>query len=241
MANPKILLADESRFFTELELRFLKQTPAEITVARACSEVLDLSRKMMPALIYLAYSLADQDGATCCRTLKGDPDLARIPVVLIGDGTREAEMTKCKAAGADGLLTKPIERRSFLALGRQFLATVERREPRLPCRTPAFFSLLGKNGYGNTVDLSAGGVFIEYSGVVTPEARIQLNFTLPGRPSQIVGVSGRVAWINNGPELQRADMPPGFGVEFLDLSVDSAHQIEVFLKNLMGHASQGLG
>ncbi len=229
MSKPKILLADEARLFTELGKQFLKQTAAEIVVARSSTEVLELSRAAQPALIYLAFSLAGDDGAACCRALKADRALGSIPVVLIGDGSRERELAICRDAGADGLLTKPIERRSFLDLGRRFLPSIERRELRIPCRTSVFFSLQGQNGYGTLVDLSAGGLFIQYSRPVQVESRVQLNFVIPGRTSDVVGACGRVAWTNESLQPKRSDLPAGFGVEFLDLPAESARVIQAFL------------
>jgi len=54
-----------------------------VMVPRAI-EALQLAAESRPALILIDLELPDLDGVTACEILKGDPETARIPVVVIG-------------------------------------------------------------------------------------------------------------------------------------------------------------
>jgi putative two-component system response regulator len=64
-------------------------------------------RRQRPALILLNAELPDLDGATLCRALKGDPDTAAIPLVLLATG-EHASRKAAAFLGADGCLSKPV-------------------------------------------------------------------------------------------------------------------------------------
>ncbi len=230
ISNPKILLADDSRFFLEIEKQFLKQTSGNIRTASNGAEVLDRVRESPPDLIYMALKMPVMDGAACCRHLKADATLKSIPVILLCEEHHDSALQICRQAGCDAVLCKPIERRSFLEAGRNFLTSIDRRETRIPCRTSIFFTIENRNLYGHTVDLSKGGIYVEFQREVRVDERLQLHFVLPGSNNEVVGALGRVAWTNPGTAAMRDDLPAGFGVEFLELTEEADALIEKFIQ-----------
>jgi len=71
------------------------------------------ARVLRPAAITLDVLLPDVDGWTVLAALKGEPDLAEIPVVIV---TIVDEQRRGVALGAAGYLTKPIDRERLIAL-----------------------------------------------------------------------------------------------------------------------------
>jgi CheY-like chemotaxis protein len=238
MSNPLILLVDQSKFFLEIQKGFLKNTEARILCAGSSREALDCLRRQPADLVYLALELAGEDGAHCCRAIKTDPELQQIPVVMLYDAGAPGDRERCLQAACDGVLSRPLERRSFLDEGRKFLFKVERREPRVPCQALVVFRYNGESSYGTSQDLSPGGIFISTSVRARLGDRVSLSLVLPGRGDQLIEVSGRIAWLNPGPITQSRDFPQGFGVEFLDFGPGCASLLHRYLQQVGGAAAQ---
>ena len=75
------------------------------------------ARELKPAAITLDIILPDVDGWTVIAALKGDPELAGIPVVIV---SIVDEARRGIALGALGYLTKPIERDKLLGVLERF-------------------------------------------------------------------------------------------------------------------------
>ncbi len=218
MTTPLILLVDTSKFFLEIQKGFLKNTDARVLSAHSTAEALDCLRRQRADLVYLALDLGDEDGARCCREIKGDAGLKGTPVVMVYDAGAPADRTRCLQAGCDGALSRPLERRKFLDEGRKYLFKVERREYRVPCEVLVVFRHNGESSYGSSRDLSQGGVFIATPRRPQLGDRVHLSLVLPDGNDHLVEAIGRVAWLNPGPQSQSRHFPPGFGVEFLEFS-----------------------
>lgn len=230
MATPLILLVDQSRFFLEIQKGFLKNTDARIVCACSSREALETLRRQRADLVYLALELTGEDGAHCCQEIKKDPALGQIPVVMLYDAGAPAEKERCLKAGCDGVLSRPLERRSYLDEGRKFLFRVERREPRVPCQALVVFRHSGESSYGICHDLSPGGIFVASSRRVQIGDRVQLSLVLPAGPDQVLEVLGRVAWLNPGPIQQSENLPHGFGVEFLEFAAGCSALLTSYLR-----------
>jgi CheY-like chemotaxis protein len=90
-------------------------TDEGFAVETAASGISGLSRarELRPAAIVLDILMPDIDGWTVLAALKGEPELADIPVVIV---TIVDEQRSGIALGATGYLTKPIDREQLLAI-----------------------------------------------------------------------------------------------------------------------------
>ena len=61
-----------------------------------------------PALILLDFSLPGMDGEEVLRRLRTDPDLGRIPVIVLTAHAMTGDRERFLAMGFDGYVTKPI-------------------------------------------------------------------------------------------------------------------------------------
>jgi CheY-like chemotaxis protein len=223
MVTPKILLVDDTKLFLKLEKEYLKQTSALVLTAENGLEALEIARNERPDLIFMDLNMPEMDGAACCAVIKADPALRSIPVILVTTAGKSESVEQCKNAGCDGFLTKPIERKTFLELGRKFLARIDRRERRVRIDLKVLFRINDmENLYGTCIDLSAGGLFIVYSGEVRDEDRVEVSMLVSGLSTDLVEAWGRVSWVNSGAFRKKPVLPEGFGVQFLSVPEESA-------------------
>jgi DNA-binding NarL/FixJ family response regulator len=214
--NLRILLADDSRFFRTIERQFLKKYPIEILEADSCELALALIRKDRPALVYLAYSLAQVHGADCCRAIKSDPLTSTVPVVVICDQGEPQQPETALRNGCDAYLVKPLDRHRFLQVGRRFVAGIREH------RQPIFFNVAmiagGKEYHGKSLDISGGGMFIETREDFAVGTQVGLSFSLPDPVCMPVSCDAEIAWVNCKPNPRKPQYPLGIGLRFVSLS-----------------------
>ena len=230
MATPKILLVDDTKLFIKLEMEYLKQSSVVVLTAGNGRQALEIARRDRPDLIFMDLNMPEMDGAQCCAALKADPELRSIPVVLVTTAGMDESIMQCRAAGCDGFLTKPIDRTAFLDMGRKFLATINRRERRVPTSLKVLFRIDDReNSFGTCMDISSRGLYIAWSGDVMVEDKIEVSMLVAGSSADLVEGWGRVAWINDGAARKKQKLPEGFGVELLSVPEESAALIRKFL------------
>jgi len=226
----KVLLADDVELFLELEKTFLQREDIELIVAHDGQEALETARRGRPDLILLDLYMPRLDGPEVCRAIKGDADLRATPVLMVTSGGREDERRNCQEAGCDGIITKPINRHAFLAAVRGHLQIVERGAHRVPARMLVRCDMGGGQILtASTVNLSTGGFFIETSNTLAQGEELIASFVLPER-SEELRCRARVAWVNVPGRLIKPLLPPGIGVQFLDLSDSGRAEILAFVK-----------
>jgi uncharacterized protein (TIGR02266 family) len=230
MPTPKILLVDDTKLFLELEKSFLKHSPVRVLTAVNGMEALEITRDERPDLIYMDLHMPQMDGALCCAVLKGDPALRSIPVIMVTSAGKEEDVRLCREAGCDDYLTKPVSRRDFLEKGRKFLDRIDRREVRIPCRTPVKFKAHNVHFSGVSADISSGGIFVATDFDIEPKTTVELAFELPETGCVLQGIKGQVAWLNSGKNVLKSSMPSGFGVEFTNLPKEAAETINSFVE-----------
>lgn len=232
MATPKILLVDDTKLFLKLEQEYLKQSAVIVLTAGNGQEALEIIRSNRPDLIFMDVNMPVMDGVTCCTAIKGDPALCSIPVVLVTTEGRDESVERFKRTGCDGYLTKPINRKVFLDLGRKFLPGIDRRENRVPCNIKTLFRINDReNMYGTCIDLCSRGMYIAFGGVVEVEDKVEVSMLVSGNSDDFVEAWGRVSWINSGVSRKKQKLPEGFGVEFLSITEEATGLVRRFLEH----------
>ena len=64
--------------------------------------------KFLPDLVVLDYMLPDINGNVVCRTIRDNPDLAHIKILIISGMVKQAEVDTLMQAGADDFIKKPF-------------------------------------------------------------------------------------------------------------------------------------
>ena len=81
-------------------------------------EGLRLARELHPAAITLDVMMPDLDGWTVLAAIKGDPELADIPVILV---SIVDEKNRGYALGATDYMVKPVDRERLVRRAAQHL------------------------------------------------------------------------------------------------------------------------
>ena len=82
-SKAKILLVDDDRDFVEATAMVLESKPYEVVVAYDGDDGLAKARKEKPDLIILDIIMPVKDGFRAAEQLKKDPDLKKIPVIML--------------------------------------------------------------------------------------------------------------------------------------------------------------
>jgi hypothetical protein len=105
--EPLILVVDDDATARELVERHLQRAGFAVVTARGGQEGLRLVRELRPAAVTLDIMMPDLDGWTVLAAIKGDPELASIPVVLM---SMVDHKHRGYALGAADYLVKPVDR-----------------------------------------------------------------------------------------------------------------------------------
>jgi len=79
----KILIVDDDKDFVESTRTILESKPYEVVVAYEGEEGLKKAREEKPDLILLDVIMPVKDGFTAAKQLKKDPQLGKIPVLML--------------------------------------------------------------------------------------------------------------------------------------------------------------
>ena len=121
----RILLVEDSGNDVELTLVALAESHLanEVIVVRDGEEALDyLYRRGIfklrmgghPVVVLLDLKLPKVDGLEVLAKIKSDPELKRIPVVMVTSSREEQDVIKSYDLGANAYIVKPVDFREFV-------------------------------------------------------------------------------------------------------------------------------
>ncbi|HEU0120773.1 MAG TPA: response regulator [Bryobacteraceae bacterium] len=104
--KPTVLVIDDDTAIHGLVRRLFEKHPVEVAVARNGEEGIRMARLLNPRVITLDVVMEGADGWEILRRLKGDPQLARIPVILLSILDTHGDP---RGFLADEVFTKPVD------------------------------------------------------------------------------------------------------------------------------------
>ena len=118
----RILVVEDSPTQAQHLLRLLGEEGAwQVSHAADGIAALAEARRRCPDLVISDIAMPGMDGFTLCRTLKDDPDLAAIPVLLLTRLSTLQDIVRGLEAGADAFVRKPYDATELLARVRRLL------------------------------------------------------------------------------------------------------------------------
>jgi len=115
----KILLVDDDVDFVEATKIVLESKPYEVSVAYEGEEGLRKAREEKPDLIILDIIMPVKDGFTAAEEFKKDPELEKIPIIMLTSYSEKGGETSIAASRgltleAEDYIDKPIDPHGLL-------------------------------------------------------------------------------------------------------------------------------
>ena len=111
----KILVVDDERDLVELIAMNLQRNGYEPLTAYDGAAGLDMARRQKPDLAILDLMMPGLSGRDVTVALKGDPDTAGIPILMLTAKSEETDIIVGLSMGADDYVTKPFSMKVLMA------------------------------------------------------------------------------------------------------------------------------
>ncbi len=115
MKTSKIVVVDDDPDVLELIRYNLEKERAQVQTFTNAREALSAMREQRPDLVLSDWTMDDLDGLDLCRLLKRDPELSKIPFVMLTGRQEEIDVVTALELGADEYLFKPIRVRELMS------------------------------------------------------------------------------------------------------------------------------
>ena len=115
MANELILIVEDNEKNRKLVRDILSFKGYRLLESETAEEGIRLARENKPALILMDFHLPGMNGIEAFKVLRADPATSSIPVIAVTASAMTEDRQKIMAAGFEGLQTKPINVKEFLA------------------------------------------------------------------------------------------------------------------------------
>lgn len=126
--NKRIFIIDDDPDMVKTAMYLLKGEGYGVEAFDNPVDGLKQIRREPPDLLLLDLNLPELDGFEVCRTLKADPKLHDLPILMISVKSDEADVVAGLELGAEDYINKPFRKRELLARVR----TVFRRRAKEP-------------------------------------------------------------------------------------------------------------
>ncbi|MEK6743896.1 MAG: response regulator [Nitrospirota bacterium] len=115
MDQKKILIADDNENIRDALTYLLEDEGYELRLASDGADTLRKVRERKPDILFLDIMMPEINGYDVCRTIKNDPDLKSIYVIMLTAKGQVAEQERGKEVGADEYIVKPFSPMEILA------------------------------------------------------------------------------------------------------------------------------
>jgi two-component system chemotaxis response regulator CheY len=116
-----VLVVDDSPTIRGFARLLLRSLDVNVVEAEDGSKGLAAARASAPALVLADVNMPVMDGLAMTRELRKDPALKKVPVLLLTGEKSEDLQKKGREAGANELLTKPLQAAELQAAVRRWL------------------------------------------------------------------------------------------------------------------------
>jgi len=114
MQRRRILVVDDDARLLHVLSMYLAIEGYEVQTAADGLEALACIAASRPDLVILDVMMPGLDGMEACRRIKDDPVTCHVPVILFTALSRDDDVERGRAAGADRFINKPF---SLIGLG----------------------------------------------------------------------------------------------------------------------------
>ncbi|MBF0100315.1 MAG: response regulator [Desulfobacterales bacterium] len=115
MDAKKILVIEDDALNMKLVKSILSLNAFNVFEANDAVKGIELAKKIFPDVILMDIQLPGMDGLTATKLIASNPELKNIPVIALTSYAMNGDKKKAIEAGCKGYITKPINRKIFMA------------------------------------------------------------------------------------------------------------------------------
>ncbi|RDV14605.1 response regulator [Pontibacter diazotrophicus] len=122
----KILVVDDEPSIL-MPLEFLmRKNGFQVFIARNGTEAMESVNSELPQVVVLDIMMPDVDGYEVCRRIREKKEMSGAKVIFLSAKTKEADIKKGYAAGADLYIPKPFSTRFLMEKIKELTGTVSK-------------------------------------------------------------------------------------------------------------------
>lgn len=104
----KVLVVDDDALIRDVVSDMVRRAGFEPVVASSTHDAIGLLAVLKPLAVVLDLHMPEDPGDECCKVIRADKELARVPVIFMTAGAAEENVERACSAGADDFLVKPL-------------------------------------------------------------------------------------------------------------------------------------
>ena len=221
----KVLLVDGAKYIRERDKGLLDRDVLQVLTASTGTEAIEMHKKENFDVIIMDLNMADIPGDTVCRTMRENPLMKNVSVILTTAHDSPEEWERCKQSGANACLKKPIRKNELDEKMAQLLGVSSRREIRILVKVKLDAKVGGDFFIANTIDVSQTGLLFECDRQLAVNSSLEASFFLP--------VNSGFKRVITRAETMRAAPAEGnmfrYGVKFVDFTEGGPQDIGEFI------------
>lgn len=111
---PVVMIVDDSLTVRKVTSRLLERQGYEILIAKDGVGALQLLREIVPAVMLIDIEMPHMDGFELIRTVRNNPELQAIPIIVITSRTAEKHRKVAEELGVSAFMGKPYQEDELL-------------------------------------------------------------------------------------------------------------------------------
>ena len=188
-ARPIAIVVDDSKPFLMYLSILLNRMNLEVLPVNNAAEAIEISRVTRPSLITMDMMMSDMDGLEALHAIRGDSELADLPVIMISSYQNKNKQWEALSLGCIDVLDKPVDlRRLHKAIQRcDLYSGGRRRYLRAPFEETVGLHHQGKLYTVSSVTLSERGIFLCMREQFAKGSHVEIELPLPSGETMQAG------------------------------------------------------
>jgi CheY-like chemotaxis protein len=226
----KVLVVDNVRSILEREKGLLNRDSFLVFSATSGEEALEVHKKEKVDIIIMDLDMPNMPGDEVCRAIRADDELKKVSIILATIYSSADEAERCKAAGANACIKKPINKDELAEKMATLLGVPARQAIRILVKVKVEGRIGSDFFIANTVDVSVTGLLFECDRELGAGDMVEASFFLPGNGgyNRVVVKSQLMRSVPSEGSLRR------YGVKFTEFVEGTPEQISEFIEKKTG-------
>jgi chemosensory pili system protein ChpA (sensor histidine kinase/response regulator) len=123
----KVMIVDDSVTVRKVTSRLMERQGWEVLTAKDGVDAVNQLQDVYPDMVLLDIEMPRMDGFEVLRTVRRDPRLASLPIIMITSRTGEKHQQQAKELGVNGFLGKPFQEAGLMSTIEEVLSEIENK------------------------------------------------------------------------------------------------------------------